>query len=135
VYWAMVHGGFHEAHGTIDAPVARNPRDRKRMGVVDGGREAVTDFDVAERLGDVSLLHVRLRSGRTHQIRVHLAYIKHPVCGDAVYGRPDPRLQRPALHAMELRFVHPGTGQECTFASTPPAELLAFLEWARARLK
>ncbi|HKR98368.1 MAG TPA: RluA family pseudouridine synthase [Candidatus Dormibacteraeota bacterium] len=130
-YWVMVQGGLREDSGTVEAPIARDPRDRKRMAVVDGGREAVTDFEVVERLGSVSRLHVRLRTGRTHQIRVHLAYIKHPVCGDAVYGRPDRRLQRPALHAMELSFVHPGDGAVRTFTSEPPPALLEYLSAAR----
>ncbi|MGA7988252.1 MAG: RluA family pseudouridine synthase [Candidatus Dormiibacterota bacterium] len=124
-YWALVHGGFREETGTIDAPIARHPRDRRRMAIVEGGREAVTDFRVVERLNGATVLEVSLRTGRTHQIRVHLASIGHPIIGDAVYGRPDATLARPALHAMRLRLVHPTDGTERTFESPLPAELIA----------
>ena len=127
-YWALVHGGFREDTGTIDAPIARHPRDRRRMAIVEGGREAITDFRVVERLGGATVLEVSLRTGRTHQIRVHLASIGHPIIGDAVYGRPDPALGRPALHAMRLRLRHPGDGTRAspsnrrspTSSSPPP---------------
>jgi 23S rRNA pseudouridine1911/1915/1917 synthase len=125
-YWAMVHGGFREDTGTIEAPIGRDPRDRKRMAVVDSGREAVTDFRVVERLGDETVLEVTLRTGRTHQIRVHLAYIGHPVTGDAVYGRAERRLGRPALHAMRLTFAHPDDGGTRVYESPIPPDLLAF---------
>jgi 23S rRNA pseudouridine1911/1915/1917 synthase len=124
-YWALVHGGFREETGTIDAPIARHPRDRRRMSIVEGGREAVTDFRVIERLNGATVLELSLRTGRTHQIRVHLASIGHPIIGDTVYGRPDPALGRPALHAMRLRLVHPTDGTERTFESKVPAELEA----------
>ncbi len=132
-YWALVEGGFREETGTIDAPIARHPRDRKRMAIVDGGREAITDFRVVERLGGSTVLEVTLRTGRTHQIRVHLASIGHPVVGDAVYGHPDPALGRPALHAMRLRFRHPQDGAERTFVAPVPDELLAAAERRRPR--
>jgi 23S rRNA pseudouridine1911/1915/1917 synthase len=130
-YWALVHGGFREETGTIDAPIARHPRDRRRMAIVEGGREAVTDFRVVERLAGATVLELSLRTGRTHQIRVHLASIGHPIIGDAVYGRPDPSLGRPALHAMRLRLVHPTDGSERTFESPVPPELVE----AAARLR
>jgi 23S rRNA pseudouridine1911/1915/1917 synthase len=130
-YWALVHGGFREETGTIDAPIARHPRDRRRMAIVEGGREAVTDFRVVERLAGASVLELSLRTGRTHQIRVHLASIGHPIIGDAVYGRPDPVLGRPALHAMRLRLVHPTDGSERTFESPVSSELVE----AAARLR
>jgi len=134
-YWAMVHGGFREDSGTIEAPIGRDPRDRKKMAVVDGGREAVTDFRVVERLGDASVLEVTLRTGRTHQIRVHLAYIGHPVLGDAVYGRAERRLGRPALHAIGLSFAHPGDGGMRAYESPIPPDLLAFRDNQRGRRK
>jgi 23S rRNA pseudouridine1911/1915/1917 synthase len=124
-YWALVHGGFREETGTIDAPIARHPRDRRRMAIVEGGREALTDFRVVERLDGATVLELSLRTGRTHQIRVHLASIGHPIIGDTVYGRADAALGRPALHAMRLRLVHPTDGTESTFESPLPAELVA----------
>jgi 23S rRNA pseudouridine1911/1915/1917 synthase len=124
-YWALVQGGFREDTGTIDAPIARHPRDRRRMAIVEGGREAVTDFRVVERLSGTTVLEVSLRTGRTHQIRVHLASIGHPIVGDAVYGRPEPTLGRPALHAMRLRLRHPADGTERAYESPIPAELVA----------
>ena len=130
-YWALVHGGFREESGTIDGPIGRHPRDRRRMAIVEGGREAVTDFRVVERLNGATVLELSLRTGRTHQIRVHLASIGHPIIGDSVYGRPDTTLGRPALHAMRLRLVHPGDGTERTFDSALPPELVA----ARDRLR
>ncbi len=130
-YWALVEGGFREETGTIDAPIARHPRDRRRMAIVEGGREAITDFRVIERLGGATVLEVTLRTGRTHQIRVHLASIGHPVVGDAVYGHPDAALARPALHAMRLRFRHPEDGAERTFVAPVPRELLAAAERRR----
>ena len=132
-YWAIVRGGFSESSGTIDAPIGRDPRNRKRMAVVDRGRPAITDFSVVERLGDASLLEIRLRTGRTHQVRVHMAYIGHPVLGDPVYGRGSTELLRPALHATQLRFVHPEDGVERTFDSAPPPELVAYLTGLRKR--
>jgi 23S rRNA pseudouridine1911/1915/1917 synthase len=130
-YWALVHGGFREESGTIDAPIGRHPRDRRRMAIIEGGREAITDFRVVERLNGATVLELSLRTGRTHQIRVHLASIGHPIIGDTIYGRPDPVLGRPALHAMRLRLVHPGDGTERTFDSPLPPELIA----ARDRLR
>jgi 23S rRNA pseudouridine1911/1915/1917 synthase len=132
-YWVIVHGGFREASGTVDAPIGRDPRNRKRMAVVDGGRPAITDFTVVERLGDATLLEVRLRTGRTHQVRVHMAYIKHPVVGDAVYGRLRDGLTRPALHATRLHLVHPIDGTPRTFDSPPPPELTTYLDALRER--
>jgi 23S rRNA pseudouridine1911/1915/1917 synthase len=130
-YWALVHGGFREESGTIDAPIGRHPRDRRRMAIIEGGREAVTDFRVVERLNGATVLELSLRTGRTHQIRVHLASIGHPIIGDTVYGRPDPALGRPALHAMRLRLVHPVDATERTFDSPLPPELVG----ARDRLR
>jgi 23S rRNA pseudouridine1911/1915/1917 synthase len=122
-YWALVHGGFRENTGTIDAPIARHPRDRRRMAIVEGGREAITDFRVVEHLAGATVLELSLRTGRTHQIRVHLASIGHPIVGDTVYGRPDPLLHRPALHAMQLRLRHPADGMARTYESPVPEEL------------
>ncbi|MFN2582944.1 MAG: RluA family pseudouridine synthase [Candidatus Dormibacteria bacterium] len=126
-YWAAVHGGFRESSGTVDAPIGRSTRDRKKMAVADKGRAAVTDFAVVERLGELSVLDVTLRTGRTHQIRVHMAYIKHPIVGDAVYGRKSEPPYRPALHARQLTFVHPGDAKTRQFVSPLPDDLVALL--------
>jgi len=130
-YWTLVQGGFREETGSIEAPIGRDPRNRLRMAVVDGGREAITDFTVMERLGGATRLEVSLRTGRTHQIRVHCAYIRHPVIGDALYGHKDASLRRPALHATRLRLQHPVTQQAMVFDSQPPDELLALLQRLR----
>ena len=132
-YWTLVWGGVTEETGRVDAPIGRDPRDRKRMAVVDNGRAAVTDFRAVERLPQATVLDVSLRTGRTHQIRVHLAYIGRPIVGDPVYGRRhDPHAGRPALHARALHFVHPGDGRSCTFESPLPDDLRALLDRARS---
>jgi 23S rRNA pseudouridine1911/1915/1917 synthase len=131
-YWTMVWGSVGEASGEIDAPIGRDPRHRQRMAVVDGGRAAHTDFLVAERLPQATVLDVSLRSGRTHQIRVHLAWVGRPVVGDPLYGRrDDPHRGRPALHARRLRLVHPADGVERVFESPLPDDLEALLDTAR----
>jgi 23S rRNA pseudouridine1911/1915/1917 synthase len=128
VYWALVHGSFREATGRIEAPIGRDPGHRQRMAIVDDGRPAVTEFTVAERMRRFSRLEVRLLTGRTHQIRVHLASISHPIAGDPVYGRRgDTTSARPALHAQRLSFVHPESGERCEFQSPLPADLVAAL--------
>ncbi|HWF57169.1 MAG TPA: RluA family pseudouridine synthase [Candidatus Dormibacteraeota bacterium] len=128
VYWALAHGTFREATGRIEAPIGRDPGHRQRMAVVDGGRAAITDFAVAERMRRLTRLEVRLRSGRTHQIRVHLASIGHPIAGDAVYGRRgDTLCARPALHAQRISFLHPDDNRVCEFESPLPPALVGAL--------
>ena len=128
VYWALVHGTFRESTGRVEAPIGRDPGHRQRMAVVDAGRPAVTDFAVMERMRRFSRLEVRLLTGRTHQIRVHLASISHPIAGDTVYGRrSDEVSMRPALHAQRLTFLHPDDGRRCDFTSPLPADLEAAL--------
>jgi 23S rRNA pseudouridine1911/1915/1917 synthase len=131
VYWALAHGHFAETTGTVEAPIGRDLRERKRMAVVDSGRQAITDFRVVARHPRVTELEVRLRTGRTHQIRVHLTYTGHPVVGDAVYGRHREPATRMALHAMTLRFAHPGDGREMVVESPLPPELLRMRDAAR----
>ena len=132
-YWAMVWGGVTEDTATIEAPIGRDPRERKRMAVVDDGREAVTDIEVMERLPQATVLRVRLRTGRTHQIRVHLAHIGRPLVGDQLYGRrDDAQSGRPALHAEHLRLRYPGTGEPMEFHAPLPPDLVAMRERARA---
>ena len=127
-YLALVAGVMEQdsglpEFGLIDAPVARDPRNRKRMAVVVGGREARTRYRVVQTLDGWSLLELYLETGRTHQIRVHLAYLGHPLYGDGVYGRASHSLNRHFLHAHHLGFRHPSTGEEVEFRSELPPEL------------
>ncbi len=136
VYRALVIGQPRLDRACIEAAIGRDPRERKRMAVVsEGGREAVTEYRVLERLGDYALLEVRPKTGRTHQISVHLAAIGHPVAGDRVYGPQRQRLRfgRIFLHAAELTFRHPVTGEEMTFHAPLPCELEGVLAELRAR--
>ena len=117
-YQAVVHGVIKEEEGTVDAPIGRNPGDRKKMCINEkNGRRAVTHYRVLERFGQFTYIECRLETGRTHQIRVHMASIHHPVLGDSVYGpeRCPFKLQGQTLHAGVLGFVHPRTGEymEC----------------------
>jgi 23S rRNA pseudouridine1911/1915/1917 synthase len=127
VYLALVRGAPREPRATIEAPIGRDPRDRQRMAVVARGRAATTDYRVVERYRGATLLECRLHTGRTHQIRVHLASIGHPVVGDALYGRAEPTLGRQFLHAHRLAFRHPRTGEPAAFEAELPAELSAYL--------
>ncbi|MBE3587933.1 MAG: RluA family pseudouridine synthase [Thermoanaerobacteraceae bacterium] len=129
-YIALAHGGFKEDRGTVDAPIGRHPRDRQRMAVVAGGRRAVTHYTVRERFGQYTLLDLKLETGRTHQIRVHMAYLGHPLVGDLKYGpaRPHFGLQGQFLHAAVLGFVHPGTGEYLEFTAPLPEELQQVLD-------
>lgn len=147
LYLAASWGHLSEDPIRIDAPIARDPRDRKRMAVVEGGRRAVTRVRVRERWPAAELLDVALETGRTHQIRVHLAHLGHPVVGDATYGPgwergmsgPDFRwardlarkVPRQFLHATRLAFVHPATGESMRFHAELPPELAAAADWAR----
>lgn len=128
-YLAFVWGTPAPRAGKIDAPIGRHPTARQKMAVVKSGRAAVTHYEVVELLGNDSLVRCRLETGRTHQIRVHLSHIGHPLVGDPVYGkgrRPPPiPLARQALHATEIRFRHPVTGKEMTFHSDLPPDLSA----------
>lgn len=121
-YLAIVEGNLKEDTGTIDAPIGRHPVDRKRMAVVKNGREAVTHWRVLARMGQFTLIKASLETGRTHQIRVHMAHSKHPVAGDPVYGpaRPKLSLAGQALHAYELMLKHPRTGEQMRFFAPPP---------------
>lgn len=133
VYYALCEGNFREDEGTVDAPIGRSRSDRKRMAVEPGGRNAVTHWRVLERFGDMTLLRVELETGRTHQIRVHMAHIKHPIVGDEVYGRGRNNLGivGQALHAGELRLTHPRTGERMSFFAPLPEEF----ERALAKLR
>jgi len=127
-YLAIVVGRvIHEA-GELEGPIGRHPRERKRMAVVAGGRFARTRYAVVERKRSHTLLRCELDTGRTHQIRVHLAALGHPVAGDADYGARDLGAGRPMLHAWKLRLRHPRDGRQLTFEAPPPPDFEAF--WA-----
>ncbi len=147
-YVALVWGVLRGESGRIEAPIERHPKNRKKMAVVADGRAAATNFKVVERGPFTTWVECQLETGRTHQIRVHMAHIGHPVFGDLVYGgrdqargiRPEYRRQanwmlslikRQALHAKELRFAHPTTGEMMEFTAPLPEDLRAVLEAAR----
>ncbi|HBS58982.1 MAG TPA: RNA pseudouridine synthase [Firmicutes bacterium] len=135
-YIALVHGGIPEESGVINAPIGRHPTDRKKMAVeVKHGKEAITHFRVLERFSGYTLLEARLKTGRTHQIRVHLAYIGHPVVGDPKYGPRTPHfsLDGQFLHAKVLGFVHPATGEYLEFSAPLPQVLEDILVLLRKR--
>jgi 23S rRNA pseudouridine1911/1915/1917 synthase len=127
-YTALVRGRPRSRKGRIEAPIGRDRRDPTRQSLsTDNPREAVTHFELLELLGQHALLRVDLETGRTHQIRVHLAAIGLPVVGDPVYGVPDPGLGRQFLHATRLAFDHPMTGRRIEVESPLPAELAGYL--------
>ena len=130
-YLALVEGLPSTDVGVIDVPVGRDPRRRTRMAVTAGGRESRTGYRLLEQAGRYSLLELQLHTGRTHQARVHLAWLGHPLLGDAVYGRRSPLLPRHFLHAHRLAFAHPATGEPLEFNSALPDDLVAALEAAR----
>jgi 23S rRNA pseudouridine1911/1915/1917 synthase len=130
-YVALAWGRFDAPRGVIDAPIGRSTARRTRMAIRDDGREARTAFEVKRAFDDpvVTLLACRLETGRTHQIRVHLAAVGHPVVGDSTYGgyRQSLPLERPFLHAAALGFAHPVSGEPLRFSSPLPPELEAVL--------
>jgi len=129
VYIAIARGIFKEETGTINAPIGRNPKDRKKMGIIANGRHAVTHYKVLKQLEDAAILEVKLETGRTHQIRVHMAYINHPLLGDTVYssGKNKYGFTGQALHAKILGFIHPSTGKYMEFSSSLPEEFQKLL--------
>ena len=122
-YLALVEGTPSPLEGRVDAPVGRHPRRRTRMSVVVGGREARTNYRTLERLAQTSLLELYLETGRTHQIRVHMAHIGHPLVGDTLYGSASHLVERHFLHAFHLGFNHPITKQPLEFRSSLPLDL------------
>lgn len=129
-YEAVVYGNIKDDEGTVNAPIGRHPIKRKQMAVVNGGREAVTRYKVIERFDGFTHIGVRLETGRTHQIRVHMAYIGHPVAGDEVYGpkKVITELGGQCLHAKKIGFIHPRTGEYMEFDSPLPDYFKKFLQ-------
>ena len=128
-YECIVVGNLREDSGTVDAPIARDSRDRKRMAVVPGGRRAVTHWTVLARYPGYTHVQCRLETGRTHQMRVHMAYLGHPILGDTVYGakKPVPGLTGQCLHAVGLQFIHPRTKELVSLSCPLPGEFTAAL--------
>ena len=133
VYYAVVEGIIGENSGTVNAPIGRHDNDRKKMAVnTRVGKPAVTHFEVLERLNNCTLVKCRLETGRTHQIRVHMAYTGHPVTGDPVYGIKNTRgMDGQALHAGELTLIHPATGEPVTFKAPLPEDFEKLLKRLR----
>ncbi|MFP3916348.1 RluA family pseudouridine synthase [Lysinibacillus telephonicus] len=131
-YTALVHGHIAHDKGTIDAPIARDPKDRQKQAVVDNGKHAVTHFQVTERLGNYTLVECRLETGRTHQIRVHMNYIGFPLVGDPKYG-PKKTIDfgGQVLHAGVLGFIHPTSKEYLEFEVPLPDDFVALLEQLR----
>jgi 23S rRNA pseudouridine1911/1915/1917 synthase len=133
IYHALVQGHPDPSRGTVDAPIDRHPTQDHRWAVVDGGRPSITHYDTLEAFPAASLLEIRLETGRTHQIRVHLSALRHPCVGDLTYGA-DPSLaarlglERQWLHAVRLAFEHPGTGERVSLSSPYPADLQRALD-------
>ena len=134
-YEAVVVGALREDGGTVDAPIGRCLSDRKKMAVVPNGKRAVTHWEVLERFPGYTYVRCRLETGRTHQIRVHMAHLGHPIYGDTVYGgkKPVPGLTGQCLHAVGLRFVHPRTGETVELSCPLSGEFQALLEKLRRK--
>ena len=133
-YNAVVYNGFNEDEGTVNEPIGRNPQDRKKMAVTQKhSRHAVTHYRVIERMEKFTLIEAQLETGRTHQIRVHMTYIGHPLLGDPVYGpkKQPVSLEGQALHARVLGFIHPRTGEYMEFEAPLPPHFEALLERLR----
>ena len=124
-YRALVDGSFKEDAGRVNEPIARSKKDRKKMAIDPEGREAITDWQVLARGRGVTLVDVHILTGRTHQIRVHMKHLGHPVCGDPIYGSPrGAKVPRLMLHAYSLSFTHPTTGERMTFTAPLPVEFV-----------
>ena len=136
IYYGLCDGNFKEDTGTIDAPIARNKRDRKKMGIDPDGRRAVTHYKVLERFGKYTLVRFELETGRTHQIRVHASYIHHPIVGDEVYGGSTNLYKKgQLLHARQLVLMHPITKEIVEYEAELPDYYIAVLEKLRKNTK
>ena len=140
-YMALAVGNFKDDGATVNKPIGRNPRDRKKMAIVADGREAITHYTVKERFEGFTLLAVKLETGRTHQIRVHMSSIGHPLAGDTVYGGGNTKFEKQnkeilggqALHAYRLTLTHPRSGEKMTFECPMPQYFETVLEKLRGR--
>lgn len=136
-YLALVHGKIKEPGGIIDAPIGRDPKDRKKMAVVTrNSKDAITHYHVLERFQNYTLLECRLKTGRTHQIRVHMAYLNHPVVGDPKYGPKKSHLgfTGQALHAQTLGFMHPRLEEWMEFSAPPPSHFSKALQKLKSEM-
>lgn len=131
IYLAVLTGNLKEDSGEIVTKIARDKKDRKKMAVADVGREAITNYRVLERFKDACLVEFSLKTGRTHQIRVHAKYLNHPVVGDKVYGKEVKGLNGQLLHAYKLSFIHPTTGKEVSFTAPLPDYFENYLQKLR----
>lgn len=137
-YYALVHGNIVEERATIKAPIGRHPKERLKMAVVfQNSKEAITHFEVVERYGKYTLIRCKLETGRTHQIRVHMAYIDHPVVNDPLYGfrKMEFPIEGQALHSATLDVVHPITGKAMHFESPLPEDMKACIAYAKEHRK
>ncbi len=136
IYFGLCDGNFKEDSGTVDAPIARNKKDRKKMAIDQDGRRAVTHYEVLERFGKYTLVRFELETGRTHQIRVHASSLHHPIVGDTVYGGSTALYKNgQLLHAKELRLTHPVTGKDMTFECDLPQYFIDVIEKLRKMKK
>ncbi len=131
IYLAVLTGNLKEDSGEIVTKIARDKKDRKKMAVADVGREAITNYRVLERFKDACLVEFSLKTGRTHQIRVHAKYLNHPIVGDKVYGKEVKGLNGQLLHAYKLSFIHPTTGKEVSFTAPLPDYFENYLQKLR----
>lgn len=137
-YYAIVHGNIKEDEGVIQGAIGRHTTDRKKMAIVfEGGKDATTKFKVVERFGEYTLVECKLLTGRTHQIRVHMTYIGHPVLGDPKYGmaKSQFKIAGQALHSANLEFVHPITKEKLFFTAPLPDDMEKILKVLRVRMK
>jgi 23S rRNA pseudouridine1911/1915/1917 synthase len=128
-YLALVTGNLEREEAVIEAAIGRSPGDRQRMSVLENGREAITRYKVIRRYENFDLLEIRLLTGRTHQIRVHMASLGHPVAGDKIYGREIDHLVRQFLHSAILQFSHPATGKTVQYEASLPGDIAQFLNF------